>query len=210
MQAGSKAPDGASPHGEIQELEHAIGQGGKIPGFQEELAFGRFEIQCHGQRIQSSHILEREVQEFFKLDFDPLGGCVDMESFHEPTSMGAMPELGAIEGKQLGLHLAIGFPRVFLNDLDGILALEEQFPATSGKRFSPNHLGETPNVESPRGFAVGTLGWVLTHECNDQMMMGIENVDGHLLVPGLEDMERQEGPREEHDLGQGEEGENGW
>jgi hypothetical protein len=124
--------------------------------------------------------------------------------------MGAMPELGVIEGKQLGLHLAVGFPRVFLEDLNGLLALEEELPASSSHRLGPNHFGQTPNVEGGYGFPEGALGWVLAHQGNDQMMMGIQNVDGQLLVPGLEDMERQEGLREEHDLGQGEEGENGW
>jgi hypothetical protein len=124
--------------------------------------------------------------------------------------MGAVPELGVIKGKHLGLHLAVGFPRVFLEDLNGLLALEEELPASSSDRLGPHHFGETPNVEGGDGFAEGTLSRVLPHEGNDQMMMGIQNVDGQLLVPGLEDMERQEGLREEHDLGQGEEGENGW
>jgi hypothetical protein len=121
-----------------------------------------------------------------------------------------MPELGVIEGQGLGLHLAVGFPGVFLKELDGLLALEEQLPPSSGDRLGPNHFGETPDVEGSHGLAEGALGRILAHECNDQMMMGIQNVDGQLLVPGLEDVERQEGLWEEHDLGQGEEGENGW
>jgi hypothetical protein len=41
-------------------------------------------------------------------------------------------------------------------------------------------------------------------------MVGVEDLHRHLLIPGLKDIEGQKGLREKHDLGQGEEGENGW
>jgi hypothetical protein len=44
---------------------------------------------------------------------------------------------------------------------------------------------------------------MLPHEGEDQMVMGVENLHGHFLIPGLKDPQREKGLREEHNLRQG-------
>jgi len=108
------------------------------------------------------------------------------------------------------LRLAEHLPGHFLNDADDILSLDQQIPPAGGEGLSAHDFRHAGCLEDGGRLAEGTGAGILPHEREDQVVVGIENLDGQFLVPGLEDMERQEGLWEEHDLGQGEEGENGW
>jgi hypothetical protein len=99
---------------------------------------------------------------------------------------------------------------MLIQDPDGLLALDEPFPAPSSEGFGAHHLSETPHLEGRRSLIKRSRVRVFTHEREHEMVVRVEDIHGQLLIPRLENMKRQEGLREEHDLGQGEEGENGW
>ena len=194
----------------LEQLEQAVRQREQVHGLQEELSLGGLEVESHGQRVEAPDLLQGQFQEFVDLAFDAFGRCIEMNSLHQSTPVGTWPESGAIEGEHLDARLAEGLARILFQDPDRLLALNEEMPSSASEGFGAHHFSEAAHFKDrglfPKRAGVG----VLAHERDHQMVVGVQNLHCHLLVSGFEDVNGQEGLREEHNLGQGEEGENGW
>jgi hypothetical protein len=120
------------------------------------------------------------------------------------------PGASSLEGAALVAAQAEGRDFWGFGDPDRLDPLDQEIPPAIHKRLGPDDPGEGSDGVEVRIFGQGFRGLCIHRKGEEKMVVAGQDVPGEFLVPGFENVQRQESAGEDHRTGQGEEGQMGW
>jgi hypothetical protein len=104
--------------------------------------------------------------------------------------MGTGPKQSVIEAEALQPGLPEGLSWYFFQDFHGLLALNQQIPTPASQRLSPYHFAEAADLVGGRCFPKRAPFKAIAHKHQDEVIVPVQNLNRHLLVPRLKNLQR--------------------